>query len=161
MDRFKIKLHSGGPVTKPEIIIADAGFDTQKKIRGYNRKRGIKSVIAINPRNKKKNRIGQPNKFDREFFEKRSSIERLFSQKEAYKKIYSRYESEKALISSKFMGRKLIGFVLAPNANKLDHLRKSQALKEPQSSFESAKPKPNSASYRYQIEHRKPDDSQN
>jgi transposase len=91
MDRFKIKLSHGGPVTRPGTVIADAGFDT-KKIRNYNRSRGIKTVIPINPRNRKKNRIGRPIKFDKELFKKRSSIERFFSRIEAYKKIYPRYE---------------------------------------------------------------------
>lgn len=91
MDRFKIKSTHGRAITRPGIIIADAGFDT-KKIREYNRRRGIKSVIPINPRNKKKNRSGRPIKFDKELFKKRSSIERFFSRIEAYKKIYPRYE---------------------------------------------------------------------
>lgn len=91
MDKFKIKLHRGRPVTRPGTVIADAGFDT-KKIREHNRRRGIKSVIPINPRNRKKNRIGRPIKFDKELFKKRSSIERFFSRIEAYKKIYPRYE---------------------------------------------------------------------
>jgi transposase len=91
MDRFKIKLPRGRPVTRPRVIIADAGFDT-KKIREHNRRRGIKSVVPINPRNKKKNRIGRPIKFDKELFKKRSSIERFFSRIEAYKKVYPRYE---------------------------------------------------------------------
>jgi transposase len=91
MERFKIKLPRGRPVTRPDIIIADAGFDT-KKIREHNRRRGIRSVIPINPRNRKKNRIRRPIKFDKELFKKGSSIERFFSRIEAYKKIYPRYE---------------------------------------------------------------------
>ncbi len=91
MDKFEIKLSYGGALTRPEIIIADAGFDT-KKIREYNLRKGIRSVIPINPRNKKKNRIEKPIEFDKKLFKKRSSIERFFSRIEAYKKIYPRYE---------------------------------------------------------------------
>lgn len=82
MDGFKLKLSYGGPITRPRTVIADASFDT-KKIRKYNRRRGIKSVIPVNPRNKKKNRIGRPIKFDKELFKKRNSIERFFSRIEA------------------------------------------------------------------------------
>ncbi len=91
MDRFKIKLSNGKAITRPKVVIADAEFDT-KKIRKYNRKRGIKSVIPINIRNKKKNKVGRPIKFDKELFMKRSAIERFFSRIEAYRKIYPRYE---------------------------------------------------------------------
>ncbi len=91
IDRFEIKLSYGGAITQPEIIIADAAFDT-KKIREYNLRRGIKSVIPVNPRNRKKNRIEMPTEFDKELFKKRSSIERFFSRIEAYKKIYPGYE---------------------------------------------------------------------
>lgn len=88
---FKIKITMGRPITRPKVIIGDAGFDT-KDIRESNSNRGIKSVIPINPRNKKKNNVGRPIKFDKEIYKKRSSIERFFSRIEAYKKLYPRHE---------------------------------------------------------------------
>lgn len=58
-------------MTRPKVITADTCFDT-KYIRESNSKRGIKSVIPINPRNKKKNNVGRPIKFDKEIYKKRS-----------------------------------------------------------------------------------------
>jgi transposase len=78
MDRFEIKLEHGEAITRPEVIIADASFDT-KKIREYNLKSGIKSVIPVNPRNRKKSIVEMSTEFDKEIFKKRSSIERFFS----------------------------------------------------------------------------------
>jgi len=91
MDGFKIKLSHGRPITRPGTVIADASFDT-KDIRRYNQRRRIKTVIPVNVRNRKKKKVGRPIKFDKELFEKRSSIERFFSRIEAYKKIYPRHE---------------------------------------------------------------------
>ena len=53
MDGFRIKISQGRPITRPTIIVADAAYGSNE-IRIYNRKRGIKSNIAINKRNKKK-----------------------------------------------------------------------------------------------------------
>ncbi len=91
MDGFKIKSSHGKALTRPGTIIADGSFDT-KEIRRYNQRRGIKTVIPVNIRNRKKKKVGRPIKFDKELFKKRSSIERFFSRIEAYRKIYPRYE---------------------------------------------------------------------
>jgi len=52
IDGFRIKISQGRPITRPTIIVADAAYGSNE-IRIYNRKRGIKSNIAINKRNKK------------------------------------------------------------------------------------------------------------
>jgi hypothetical protein len=91
MDRFEIKLSNGETIKQPGAVIADASFDT-KEIRGYNQMKGIKSVIPINIRNRKKNEVEMPIEFDKELFKKRSSIELFFSHIEAYKKTYLRHE---------------------------------------------------------------------
>jgi transposase len=71
--------------------VADAAYDSNE-IRIYNRKRGIKSNIAINKRNKKKQKPGRPKKFDQEVYKKRSAVERFFSWIEGFRKIFPRYE---------------------------------------------------------------------
>ena len=61
-------------------------------IRKYNRRRGIKSNIPVNKRNRKKKKKGRPIKVDWEEFKKKSAIERFFSWIESYKKVFPRYE---------------------------------------------------------------------
>jgi len=91
IEGFRIKIGTGRPITRPIIIVADAAFDSDE-IRQQNRKRGIKSNIAINKRNQNKNKPGRPKKFNHEQYKKRSAIERFFSWIESYKKIFPRYE---------------------------------------------------------------------
>ena len=65
-------------------------YDTAD-IRKYNRRRGIKSNIPVNKRNRKKKKKGRPIKVDWEEL-KKSTIERFFSWIESYKKVFPRYE---------------------------------------------------------------------
>jgi hypothetical protein len=55
LKNFKIRRPVGRPVTRPSKMTADGMYDTAK-IRKYNRKRGIKSNIPVNKRNRKKGR---------------------------------------------------------------------------------------------------------
>ena len=73
------------------IISADAAYDA-RKIRQYNRNRGIKSNIPVNQRSRKQPKRGRPFWFDPELYKKRSAVERFFSWIEAFKKIISLYE---------------------------------------------------------------------
>ena len=91
IDKVKIKLPVGAPVTRPELVNADAAFDT-KDIREYNKRRGIKSNIPVNRRNRKKIKIGRPIKLDKGIYKGRSAVERFFSWIEANKKVLPRYE---------------------------------------------------------------------
>ncbi len=75
----------------PRIISADAAYDA-REIRQYNRNRGIKSIIPINPRSRKQPKRGRPVWFDPELYKKRSAVERFFSWTEAFKKVVPRYE---------------------------------------------------------------------
>jgi transposase len=86
-----IKLPRGAPITRPKLVNADAAYDSTD-IREYNRKRGIKSNIPVNPRNCKKKKRGRPKKLDKDIYKGRSAVERFFSWIEAYKKILPRYE---------------------------------------------------------------------
>ena len=91
IERFKLKIPIGRPITRPEEVMADAAYNSEV-IRKYNRKRGIKTNIPVNERNRKKKRVGRPIKFDKEKYKKRSAVERFFSWIESYKKIFPRYE---------------------------------------------------------------------
>ena len=59
LKNFKIKRHVGRPVNRPSKMTADGMYDTAK-IRKYNRKRGIKSNIPVNKRNRKKKKGSVP-----------------------------------------------------------------------------------------------------
>ena len=91
LKNFKIKRPLGRPVNRPSKVTADGMYDTAK-IRKYNRKRGIKSNIPVNKRNRKKKKIGRPIKVDKEEYKKKSVIERFNSWIESCKKVFPRYE---------------------------------------------------------------------
>ena len=91
LEYVKIKLPSGGPITRPSLINADAAFDSEQ-IRKYNRRRGIKSNIPVNPRNNKKRKRGRPKKLDQLVYKGRWAIERFFGWIEGFKKVTHRFE---------------------------------------------------------------------
>ena len=72
-------------------MTADAIYDTDD-FRKYNRRRGIKSNIPVNVRNRTKKKKGRPIKVDWEEFKKKSAIERFFSWIESCKKVFPKYE---------------------------------------------------------------------
>ena len=78
-------------MNRPPKVTADGMYDTAK-IRKYNRKRGIKSNIPVNKRNRKKMKIGRPIKVDQKEYKKKSVVERFFSWIESCKKVFPRYE---------------------------------------------------------------------
>ncbi len=80
-----------GTKEKPDVISADAAYDSHE-IRQYNRKRGIKSNMPVNPRRRHHPKRGRPVWFDRDLYRKRGAIERFFSWIEAFKKLVPRYE---------------------------------------------------------------------
>nr|WP_052730770.1 IS5/IS1182 family transposase [Methanosarcina horonobensis] len=91
LNNFKIKRPVGRPVNRLSKVTADGMYDTTK-IRKYNRKRGIKSNISVNKRNRKKKKIGRPIKVDQKEYKKKSIVERFFSWIESCKKVFPRYE---------------------------------------------------------------------
>jgi transposase len=72
-------------------VTADGMYDTAK-IRKYNRKRGIKSNIPVNKRNRTKKKRGRPIKVDKKEYKKKSVIERFYSWIKSCKKVFPRYE---------------------------------------------------------------------
>jgi transposase len=77
------------------LIIGDASYDAED-IRSYNAKRGIKSIIPVNPRNLISKKRGRPKKFDEEVYKKRDAAERFNGWIEAYKKVKVRYKKLEA-----------------------------------------------------------------
>ncbi|AKB81125.1 putative IS1648 transposase [Methanosarcina barkeri 3] len=59
-------------------MTADAMYDAAK-IRKYNRKRGIKSNIPINKRNRTKMKRERPIKVDQEDYKSKSIVERFLA----------------------------------------------------------------------------------
>ena len=64
LKNFQIKRHVGRPVNRPSKVTADGIYYTAK-IRKYNRRRGIKSNIPVNKRNRNKKKRGRPIKVDK------------------------------------------------------------------------------------------------
>jgi hypothetical protein len=79
-------------------VTADGMYDTVK-IRKYNRKRGTKSNISVNKRNRKKKKRGRLIKVDKEEYKKKSIVEKFFSWIESCKKVFPRYEIKEGIIS--------------------------------------------------------------
>lgn len=90
-ERLKIRIPIGRPITRPEEVMADAAYDSEE-IRKYNTKRGIKTNIPVNERNRMERRVGRPIRYDKKEYKKRNAVERFFSWIESYKKIFPRYE---------------------------------------------------------------------
>lgn len=73
------------------MVIGDAAFYTEE-IRDHNLKHKIKTLIPVNPRNRKNKKTGRPKQFDKEIYKRRSAVERFNGWIEANKKVYLRYE---------------------------------------------------------------------
>ena len=91
IENVRIKLPIGAPITRPELINGDSAYDA-KDIRNYNRRRGIKSNIPVNRRNRKNKKRGRPIKLDKDIYKARNAVERFFSWIEGFKKVSTRYE---------------------------------------------------------------------
>ena len=91
IERLKIKIPIGRPITRPGGVMADAAYDSEE-IRKYNRKRGIKTNIPVNEINRMKRRVGRPIKYDKEEYKKRNAVERFFRWIGLYKRIFLKYE---------------------------------------------------------------------
>ena len=91
IERSKIRIPIGRPITRPKEVIADAAYNSEE-IRRYNRKWGIKTNFPVNKRNRMKRRVGRPTRCDKEEYKNRNAVERFFSWIESYKNIFARYE---------------------------------------------------------------------
>ena len=74
IQKFKIKLKVGRPITRPEVINADKAYDS-KEIRDYNRIRGIITNVPVNNRNRKNPKVGRPFRLNKEEYARRNAVE--------------------------------------------------------------------------------------
>jgi len=87
----RIPRSRGRPITRPGEVLADAAYDTQA-IRRSNRCRGIRTMIPVNQRNRKKPKRGRPYRFDHGHYRARGAVERCFSWLKSFRKLVPRYE---------------------------------------------------------------------
>ena len=91
VDEISLKGEKGRPRKRPDEINADSAYDAIE-IRGYLRRRGIKSNIPVNKRNRKRPKIGRPLRFDKESYKNRGAVERFNAWLESFKRILVRFE---------------------------------------------------------------------
>lgn len=92
MEGIRVKHGVGRPRSRPREVHADQAYDT-KEIRTYLRRRGIKARIPVNPRNRRKPRMGRPYRLNRETYKRmRSCVERFFAWLKSFRRITIRYE---------------------------------------------------------------------
>jgi transposase len=90
----------GRPRSRPLEVLADAAYD-DRDIRLYLRRRGIRSNIPGNRRNRKSPKKGRPTRFNQQSYKKRGCIERFFGWlKSAFRRLTIRYER----LNTCFMG---------------------------------------------------------
>ncbi len=98
IEDFKIKRETGRPITRPDTINCDCAYDSDE-IRSYNKRRGIKSNIPVNERNRKNKKRGRPKRFKQLDYKFRRSVERAFAWLTSFKRLALRYEvKEKSFI---------------------------------------------------------------
>ncbi len=108
MEDFKIKRETGRPITRPETINCDCAYDSEE-IRSYNRRRGIKSNIPVNERNRKYKKRGRLKRFKKPDYKFRRSVERAFAWLTSFKRLALRYEiKEKSFIGLIHLASSLI-----------------------------------------------------
>lgn len=83
------RVKEGRPRLRPECMVADKGYDSERIREFLNRKR-IKSVIPV-----RSNR-GRDKDFDREAYRERNLIERLINRLKQWRRIATRYEKRVA-----------------------------------------------------------------
>jgi transposase len=97
-----IRIGTGGRSrTRPREVVDDAAYD-ERRIRGYLKRRGIRSTIPTNRRNGSGGRRrGRPTRFDESTYRKRGCVERFFGWlKAGFRRLTLRYERLNAV----FMG---------------------------------------------------------
>jgi transposase len=91
VDKISLKCERGRPRTRSDEINADSAYDSDG-IRIYLRRRGIKSNIPVNMRNRKFSRRGRPTRFDEKSYRNRGVVERFNAWIESFKRILVRFE---------------------------------------------------------------------
>lgn len=94
-DKVRIMLNGlvkQGVVLKKSTFIADKGFDCIA-LRNLLRRRGIKALIKVNPRNNKKSKRGRKKYFDEQFYKTRYINERTFAWMDSYRTLLTRFDT--------------------------------------------------------------------
>jgi transposase len=91
LDKISLKGVRGRPRTRPDEVNADPAYDSDE-IRSYLRRRGIKSNIPVNRRNRKFPKRGRPPRFDEKSYKNRGAVERFNAWIESFKRILVRFE---------------------------------------------------------------------
>jgi hypothetical protein len=79
MDGIRVRCGRGRPRTRPGEVSGDSAYDTRGG-RAYLRRRGIKAIIPVNIRNRRRPRHGRFYRLDLETYKRmRSSVERFFA----------------------------------------------------------------------------------
>jgi transposase len=93
LDDVSIPQRRGRPRTRPELLMADKGYDS-RAFRQYLRSRGIGSNIPMRalPEGKKRRQRGPKPGFDRKLYKERNIIERLIGWLKQCRRIATRYE---------------------------------------------------------------------
>lgn len=94
MDAVRVpRRRPGRPRTRPEVLVADRGYDA-RHVRRYLRRRGIRAMIPerrVGARRTRRRR-GRPPVFDETIYAKRNVIERLIGWLKECRRLATRYE---------------------------------------------------------------------
>ena len=108
IEDFKIKTEIGRPITRPIAINCDSAYDSEE-MRCYNTRRGIKSNIPVNERNRKNKKRGRAKRFKQLDYKFRRSVERAFAWLTSFKRLALRYEvGERSFIGLIYLASSLI-----------------------------------------------------
>jgi transposase len=91
--RLKTTLAQGRPRTRPELLLADRGYDSGR-IRRYLGRRGIRCMIPERrPKpGTRRRRKGRPPRFDEALYKRRNVVERLVGWLKEHRRIATRFE---------------------------------------------------------------------
>jgi len=91
VEGIRVKHGVGRPRSRPREVHAGSAYDT-KEVREYLR-RGIKTNILVNQRNRRKPKRGRLFRLNNEIYKRtRSSVERFFARFKSFRRITTRYE---------------------------------------------------------------------
>lgn len=108
LEQCRLQLRRGRPRLKPQVLIADKGYDSQQ-LRQWLVKRGVKANIAERelPDGKKRRRRGRKPTFDSQLYRQRNVIERSFGRIKECRRIATRYDKLDAV----YLGFVTCGFI--------------------------------------------------
>lgn len=85
-------LHKQGFILRKSHLVADKGFDCMA-LRSLLRRRSIKAVIKVNPRNSKNPKRGRKRYFDESLYRTRYINERTFAWMDSYRTLLTRFDT--------------------------------------------------------------------